>query len=77
MKKVFIIFAFIFFMSNSLAQANMLYIYEQENYVNNLQQQMINTSDPSMKIRLNNMVYLAYQLTEQNRALYKCHLNFA
>ena len=71
MKKVFIIFAIIFFMSNSLAQANMLYIYEQENYVNNLQQQMINTSDPSMKIRLNNMVYLAYQLTEQNRALYK------
>lgn len=46
MKKVFIIFAFIFFMSNSLAQANMLYIYEQENYVNNLQQQMINTLDP-------------------------------
>lgn len=64
MKKVFIIFAIIFFMSNSLGQANMLYIYEQENYVNNLQQQMINTSNPSMKIRLNNMVYLAYQLTD-------------
>lgn len=70
--KIKILLTFIlFFLLQSLTSAQLLYIYEQENYVNNLQQQMINTSDPSMKIRFNNMVYFAYQLTEQNRALYK------
>ncbi len=48
-----------------------LYIYEQENYVNSLYQQMQGATNPELKIRLNNMMQLAYQITEQNRALYK------
>ena len=50
---------------------NLIYIEQQENYVNNIQKRIFETSDPSTKIRLNNMLQLAYQLTEQNRALYK------
>ena len=48
-----------------------LYVNEQENYVNNLHQQMIETRNPDTKIRIHRMVQLAYQLTEQNRVLYK------
>lgn len=70
MKKFIITLAILFFTQMN-CNANMLYIYEQENYVNNIQAQMLATTDPSTKIRLNNMLQLAYQLTEQNRALYK------
>lgn len=69
--KNFIIVLVILIFSQINCYASMLYIYEQENYVNNLQQQMIMSSDSDTKIRLNNMVRLAYTLTEQNRALYK------
>ena len=50
---------------------NLIYIEQQEDYVNNIQAQLFTTSNPSTKIRLNNMLQLAYQLTEQNRVLYK------
>lgn len=50
---------------------NLIYVGQQEQYVNNIQAQLFTTSDPDKKNRLNNMLKLAYQLTEQNRALYK------
>lgn len=50
---------------------NLIYVGQQEQYVNNIQAQLFATSDPDKKIRLNNILKLAYQLTEQNRALYK------
>lgn len=70
MTKFIIILTMLLF-SQVNCYANMLYIHEQENYVNNLHQQMIETKNPDTKIRLHRMVQLAYQLTEQNRALYK------
>lgn len=69
--KKWIIILTLFLSFVNVCKANMLYIHEQENYVNNIQAQMFATSDPSTKIRLNNMFQLAYQFTEQNRALYK------
>lgn len=50
---------------------NLIYIVQQEQYVNNIQAQLFATYDPDKKFRLNNILKLAYQLTEQNRALYK------
>lgn len=50
---------------------NLIYIEQQEKYVNDIRTQLLETSDASTKIRLNNKLQLAYQLTEQNRALYK------
>ena len=69
--KKFIIILLMFIFSQIVCNANMLYIHEQENYVNSLYQQMQCATNPELKIRLNNMVQLAYQITEQNRALYK------
>lgn len=56
---------------NITAINNLIYIEQQEKYVNNLQSQMLSASDSDTKLRLNNMIKFAYKLTEQNRALYK------
>lgn len=69
--KKFLLILTLFFSLQHYSYANLLYIHDQENYVNNLHQQMIEARNPDTKIRLHRMVQLAYQLTEQNRALYK------
>ena len=61
----------LFFLLQPLTSAQLLYIHEQENYVNNLYQQMLEAPNADTKLRLHTRVQVAYQLTEANRALYK------
>lgn len=67
----FLLILTLFFSLQHYSYANLLYIQDQENYVNNLHHQMVETRDADTKLRLHRMVQLAYQITEQNRALYK------
>lgn len=70
--KIKILLTFIlFFLLQPLTSAQLLYIHEQENYVNNLYKQMIEAPNADTKLRLHTRVQVAYQLTETNRALYK------
>lgn len=61
----------LFFLLQPLTSAQLLYIHEQENYVNNLYQQMLEAPNADTKLRLHTKLQVAYQLTEANRALYK------
>ena len=61
----------LFFLLQPLTSAQLLYIHEQENYVNNLYQQMLEAPNADTKLTLHTRVQVAYQLTEANRALYK------
>lgn len=51
--------------------ANMIYISQQKEYVNSLQQNLYNEKKPEMKIRLNKMFKLAFEMTEENIKLFE------
>ncbi len=71
MKNKTLLIFILFFLLQPLTSAQLLYIHEQENYVNNLYQQMLKAPNADTKLRLHTKVQVAYQLTEENRALYK------
>ena len=48
----------------------LIYIDDYEEYVNSLQNKMVNAPSADLKIRYNEMVKFAYKVTEENRALY-------